>query len=143
MIRYKILNKKASNARATAKYFFLLYGLILCFCVNAQSSSVSGFFRNSVEENFGAEAPHATGSHFVKNESPLDGEHASKKHFLTINNPAYENKEIAKILNQGIQEAEKVLNHLPQRKYFSALTQIAFGNANLRSDSFKSRAFKF
>ena len=142
MTRYKFLDNKVLNGRATEKYFFLLCGLALCFCVHAQSFSFMGFSRNSAEGNFVAEAPHATGSHFVKNESPLDGEHASKRHFVAINKPIIENTEILKILNQGIQEAEKVLHELPQRKDFSALTQIAFGNANLRSDSFKSRTLK-
>ncbi|HCP38084.1 MAG TPA: hypothetical protein DIT98_09675, partial [Verrucomicrobiales bacterium] len=143
MLRYKKLNNKDLSAVLAAENFFLLCAFFFFFCGDLLFSSLLRSDGNTGKANFPTKEPLAAASHVGENESRLPPEHESKKHFVAINKPAIENTKILKILNQGIQEAEKVLNHLPQRKDFSALSQIAFGNANLRSDSFNSRILKF
>ena len=109
MLRYKKLNNKDLSAVLAAENFFLLYAFFFFFCGDLLFSSLLRSDGNTGKANFPTKEPLAAASHVGENESRLPPEHESKKHFVAINKPAIENTKILKILNQGIQEAEKVL----------------------------------
>ena len=143
MFWYKKLNNKYLAAFSAAGNFFLLCVFFFVFSADLLPSSVLCSAQNTGEASFPAIAPLAAACLVGESEPRLPAEHDSRKQFTTINKEMLENTQILRNFDQGILAAEKVLNELPQRKDFSVFMQIAFGNANLKSDSFKSHLFNF